>query len=353
MKKRYTCSLIQLDLHDRIHLYRILPLKYLLLVAFLVLVSCNEKSSIHPILGFKPAVQQIINQTDSTFKIEVRSNLDWTVTLSDDGASDWCHLDRLNGNGDETIQVVIDANEGALRTVSLQFNAEGVETRSLDIRQKAFRVTVENVLDVLEDEIFRAYCERFDKNGNYILTEQEAAEVTTIDLTKLEEEDIAKIKSLKGLEYFSNLKTLLFSGTQVTEMDLTSMTALTRLECNDNPLETLDVTQCIELQTLYCFNTPVALLDLSQNTKLQDLRCYNTELTGLFDLTTCLDLRQVWCHTTQIREIDISRNEQLRWFQAEPNPELRTIYVWEGFKSATIPEEFKIPPAAEYLERKQ
>lgn len=353
MKKRYTCSLIGTDLHDRLHLYRLFSLGCLLLAAFLALVSCNEKSSVNPVLGFKPAVEQIINQTDSIFTVEVRANLEWNITLSDPQAALWCHLDKFNGKGDETVTVTINANDGPVRTVSLQFNAEGVETRSLDIRQKAYRTPVANVLDVLEDEVFRDYCERFDTNGDDILTEAEAEKVTTIDLTKLIEEDIAKIKSLKGLEYFPKLTTLLFSGTQVETVDLTYLSELTRLECNDNPLAALDVTQCVALQTLYCFNTPIALLDVSQNTKLQDLRCYNTLLTGLFDMTTCPDLRQLWCHTTEIREIDISRNEQLRWFQADPNPDLRTIYVWEGFKSATIPEEYKIPPAAEYLERKQ
>jgi len=67
---------------------------------------------------------------------------------------------------------------------------------------------------------------------------------------------------------------------QLTTLDVSKNTALTRLECFDNRLTTLDVSKNTELTGLCCFDNQLTSLDVSNNTALTWLICYNNKISG-------------------------------------------------------------------------
>ena len=63
------------------------------------------------------------------------------------------------------------------------------------------------------------------------------------------------------------------SNNNLTELDVSKNTKLTRLYCSDNNLTKLDVSQNTELTTLNCSDNQLTKLDVSSNESLKTLNC--------------------------------------------------------------------------------
>ena len=109
--------------------------------------------------------------------------------------------------------------------------------------------------------------DKYDKDGDGYLSEEEIKAVTKIDVPK------TLTKDLTGIEYFTELKTLDCSSSYLTELDLSKNTALMDLDCSNSFLTTLDVSGCTALTDLDCSSNDLTTLDVSQNTELQNLNC--------------------------------------------------------------------------------
>ncbi|KAK3582199.1 hypothetical protein CHS0354_023735 [Potamilus streckersoni] len=118
--------------------------------------------------------------------------------------------------------------------------------------------------------------------------------VDGVDGLKIEEDVVAKfdgaiivnsksISSLKGIEYFVNLDTLI---------------------CYDNKLDTLDLSKNVDLTILNCSSNKLTTLDLSKNVALTTLNCYSNNLTTL-DLSKNVALTSLWCDSNQLTTLDI------------------------------------------------
>ncbi len=114
------------------------------------------------------------------------------------------------------------------------------------------------------DPCFRLYMKKqvFDKNKNGGLEPEEVQAVTSIEC------DMEGWQSLKGIEYFPNLKILDISNCQVTSVDISHNTKLTNLYIYSTDISKLDLSNNGELKYLECVNTKIANLDLSRNPKL-------------------------------------------------------------------------------------
>ena len=93
--------------------------------------------------------------------------------------------------------------------------------------------------------------------------------------------------------YNNNLETLDVSGCTALEMlrcydnfnlktlDVSGLTALKYLECSNNNLETLDVSDCTALESLGCTDNNLETLDVSKNTLLESLYCWSSTLENV------------------------------------------------------------------------
>ena len=89
------------------------------------------------------------------------------------------------------------------------------------------------------------------------------------------------ISNLKGIEFFPNLKNLDCSNNNITHLNLSQNTKLTKINCQNNQLVQLVVTGCTELTSLDCSQNQLPSLEVSNQTKLQTLNCSNNKLTTL------------------------------------------------------------------------
>ena len=113
------------------------------------------------------------------------------------------------------------------------------------------------------DKTFREYLlKRFDKDGNGVLTPAERYAVTEIDVND------KNITSLKGIEFFPNLKKLNCGHNRLTSLDVSKNTELTYLDCSYNRLTELDVSQNTKLTELYFVSNKITSLQADNCTNL-------------------------------------------------------------------------------------
>ena len=154
------------------------------------------------------------------------------------------------------------------------------------------------------DENFRNNLLSTSYGYDGVLTELEASLVNTMDVA------YGTLQSLKGIEYFTELKSLNCGDNQIATMDLSKNTKLTSLDCHSNQLTSLDVSKCTELTRLECGYNQIATLDLSDNTKLNTVYCYGNNMATL-DVSKCTELTRLECMENQLTTLDVSNMPML------------------------------------------
>ena len=200
------------------------------------------------------------------------------------------------------------------------------------------------------DEKFRTWVLAQSYGQDGILTEEEIASVTNINVM------YKGIQSLKGIEYFTSLTylncytnklteidvsnntkltTLYCEGNSLTELDVSKCPGLIDLECERNQLIMLDVSQNTALTTLICDDNPLTTLDISNNTQLIYLSCQGNQLTAI-DVTKNTELENLYCKGNQLTELDVSKNKNLKWLICSNNQltklELESLPKLESLK---------------------
>ena len=167
------------------------------------------------------------------------------------------------------------------------------------------------------DAKFRVYVSgNFDTDENGILNKEEIEAVTEIRYSSYYTD--RQIKSLRGVEFFNNLKLLDCSFNQLSSLDISKNTALEVLYCGNNQLSNLDVSKNTALETLSCKENPLGNIDLSANTALRYLYCEKNQLSSL-DVSKNTALQNLYCSENQLDNLDVSRNMVLSSLDCEKN----------------------------------
>lgn len=170
------------------------------------------------------------------------------------------------------------------------------------------------------DPNFRKYVEKYDndpKDGK--LSQNELAKVTELYCYKSPSApDGEKIKSLKGIEYFTSLKKLFCGYNLLTELNVSNNLELEVLQCYNNQLSALDVSKNTKLTDLQCDYNPLGALDVSNNTALSYLACNYNQLSEL-DLSHNLELGTLQCINNQLRALDVSNHPRLNYLNCDNN----------------------------------
>ena len=177
------------------------------------------------------------------------------------------------------------------------------------------------------DDNFRELVKTLDGGDDGSFTPDEIAKITRIEYKN------QGIKSLKGIEHFTNLTVLVCSenpltsldvsqntklewlrcsSTELTSLDVTANTELIGLECNNNQLSELDVSNNRKLDVLECQRSQLRSLDVSNNTALTDLKVMNNQLTTL-DTSNNTELLTLNCYGNSNLQIDVRANTKLKY----------------------------------------
>ena len=192
--------------------------------------------------------------------------------------------------------------QDSLTISNVTANAAEEEITSVEINETNF-----------PDENFRECVkENFDTDGDGVLSAEEIAAVTEIDVHN------KGISDLTGIEYFENLEYLDCSLNKLTTLDLNNNTALIELNCYYNQLTSLDVSSNTALIVLYCELNQLTSLDVSSNTALLYLYCFSNQLTSL-DISSNTALIGLECDENQLTSLDVSNNTALEWLKCYDN----------------------------------
>ena len=101
------------------------------------------------------------------------------------------------------------------------------------------------------------------------------------------------------------------NGANLTALDPSHNTQLTRLYCGRNTLSSLDVSNNTQLTILSCRDNKLNSLDISHNTQLKMLSCYSNSLSSL-DVSHNTQLTMLSCYSDSLSSLDVSNNTQLK-----------------------------------------
>ena len=153
----------------------------------------------------------------------------------------------------------------------------------------------------------------------------------------------------------TQLTRLYCGGNTLSSLDVSNNTQLTILFCRDNKLNSLDISHNTQLKMLSCYSNSLSSLDVSHNTQLKELSCYsdslssldvskNTQLTRLYcgrntlsslDVSKNTQLTQLDCYDNQLTSLDVSKNTQLEILDCSSNP-LSSLDVSKNTKLTTL-----------------
>lgn len=163
------------------------------------------------------------------------------------------------------------------------------------------------------DTNFRNYIvSKFDTNSDEVLSTEEIESVTKISVGEMD------ISSLKGIEYFVNVKELYCYKNKLTSLDVSKNTALEELHCYNNELTQLNLSENINLDNLICHTNYLTQLDLKNNTKLTVVDCDKNKIAEL-DVSENIALETLWCGSNQLKYLDVSQNKALKELLCDGN----------------------------------
>ena len=274
------------------------------------------------------------------YEITVTSTDEWTAT-----ANNWIRLSADKGNNGDIVTLSIGYNETeGERTGTVTFDCKG-KTATITVTQQPDNSPIIQFKDpYFLDALLETYTVSWndenyrvdvDKNNDGQISENEAASVEVLDLSKAQEQAGNDIRNIDELKYFTELRylyfwncsieNLIFSNPKLEELvlgkdntngniislDVSGCTALTDLDCRNNQLTSLDVSGCTALTYLNCSFNQLTSLDVSNNTALTDLDCNYNELTSL-DVSGCTALTALYCRDNQLTSLDVSNNTALK-----------------------------------------
>ncbi|WP_408042628.1 leucine-rich repeat domain-containing protein [Tenacibaculum litopenaei] len=114
------------------------------------------------------------------------------------------------------------------------------------------------------------------------------------------------IKSLEGIEHFSNLKRLDCAENAITKLDLSKNAQLNFLNCSDNKIEYLDLSNNPELYAINCDYNKLGTLLLGEKPALKDLYCNNNQLQSL-DISGCATLTNLDASSNKMKTLFIKK----------------------------------------------
>lgn len=193
------------------------------------------------------------------------------------------------------------------------------------------------------DENFREYiANKVDTDKNGKISQGEIEGCTFINVYHKD------IKSLEGIDFFSNLTKLNCADNELTELSLSNeglkkvdcgknqltdikvndCKNLQELMCNDNKLQELDIAELVSLEYLDCRNNEIKELSLKGVKKISEVYCGNNAITTL-DFESTPEISSIQCQENQLEEINLKGCSKLRILECNNN-QLKTLDVSES-----------------------
>lgn len=137
-----------------------------------------------------------------------------------------------------------------------------------------------------------------------------------------------------SLTGLSQLQELVVNNNALPTLTVSGSKLLQTIVCNDNKIASLSLTLLTKLQTLWCHNNLIKTLDVSKSSNLTSLMCQNNEI-GILNITGLASLTDVWCNSNQLNNLDVSTNSALVYLSAN-NARIENINYGTASKLTTL-----------------
>ena len=160
------------------------------------------------------------------------------------------------------------------------------------------------------DKAFREYISSSEINldNNNELSRDEIEKAVSFNLRD------KNIKSLKGMEFFYNLRYMYASGNQLTELDISKNQNLRTVQVDESDIKTIDISRNYMLDSFSCDVCGLENLVIGRNNRvnLKSLSCEKNCLKNL-DLSNVPELESISCRYNYLKNVDISKNKKLNY----------------------------------------
>jgi hypothetical protein len=158
------------------------------------------------------------------------------------------------------------------------------------------------------------------------------------------------IRSIKGLEYLTQVEFLSLKNHLINDLDLSKNIRLRLLECTGSNIKILDLSELFELNELYCPNNKLTKIVLPNQTKLRIIDVCENQLTEL-DLRNSPELNILRLSGNSLKTLNVSNNQDLVEIFASDNmitsvtlhdmPRLETVHLeynpLQSFQVSNVP----------------
>lgn len=188
--------------------------------------------------------------------------------------------------------------------------------------QITFGTSTEPVVETVADAALWAYIvDNYDLNNDAKIQLSEAELVTVINCPT------AGVATIEGLAQFENLSDLRLNGNNLTSVDLTELKNLEIFWGFANAgLTTLNISGLTNLRYLHCQDTPLTTLDLSSASNMLELNLCNTQLESI-DVTYCNALTTLNLENSKVVSVDVSNKTALWYCNVRFNQNITALNV--------------------------
>lgn len=134
-----------------------------------------------------------------------------------------------------------------------------------------------------------------------------------------------KIKSLEGIEKFTNLKKLSLHKNQLKQADVSALKKLEHLNLARNQLTSLVLQDLPELKQLFVFGNKLASLKLQNLPNMLLLKANSNKLVA-FEYSSLPLLKKIHIFDNQLEDIDIYHLPKMTYMDCRQNPMPDPLY---------------------------
>ena len=209
-----------------------------------------------------------------------------------------------------------EIKDGQMKWSALRERADGTRFTTAFTWKK-----VDDIAFLLDEEHFpdaefrNRLCENdYAKDG--LLTVGELMDVNMIECPNTEGR--GKIKSLKGIELFTELTTIFAPGNDIAELDVTKNIKLQSINVEDSKITTIDLSQNPELIYLNLNHNQLTAIDLSNNPLMRELYVGYNKLTAI-DVRNLKSLFSFSCYNNLLSELILPDSPKLSFLRLQGN----------------------------------
>lgn len=256
-----------------------------------------------------------VSANGATIQITVETSTDFSVVIPSEAQS-WISNVASRAFRTETVSLQIQQNTGAARSAEVKLNDTDNQTLAvISINQNGTVSTdiPDDMTIAFPDENFRNYVlAYFDRDKDGKISLNEAYIPTSMNLSS------KNIKSLEGIQYFTELNYLYCDHNQLESLDVSNNSKLEWLICDYNSISNLNISGCFKLLSLSCTHNQLSSIDISNNKALTVLSCSYNQILDL-DISNNLSLHTLYLSNNQLKHIDVKNNTFLKDIRCEYN----------------------------------